>query len=232
MIPDQITYVPIHTADIKINTQNILSFLGYKHQEPEEMVSVVINKYLSESIHLIHPKGGFIIKKIDHLDKTKGILLIDGKALHVNRIIASQLTGIEFIALFICTIGDKIEKLARKLMGEGDSLEGYTLDIIGSEAAEETAEIIHQFINKTANQYRYSITNRFSPGYCTWNVKEQAELFSFFPQQFSGITLTESALMSPIKSVSGIIGLGKEVKKHKYPCQKCKQTDCLYRNQH
>ncbi|MCK7538940.1 MAG: hypothetical protein MZV63_52410 [Marinilabiliales bacterium] len=47
------------------------------------------------------------------------------------------------------------------------------------------------------------ITNRFSPGYCGWDVAEQHKLFSFFKDNFCGITLTESALMNPVKSVSG-----------------------------
>jgi hypothetical protein len=73
------------------------------------------------------------------------------------------------------------------------------------------------------------MTNRFSPGYCGWNVKDQFTLFSFFPEKFCGIELTDSALMVPVKSVSGIIGLGENVQKKAYPCDVCTMQNCYRR---
>jgi hypothetical protein len=73
------------------------------------------------------------------------------------------------------------------------------------------------------------ITNRYSPGYCDWNVGEQHKLFSFFPDNYCGIRLTPSALMDPVKSVSGIIGIGENVKRNDYTCRVCDMKDCIYR---
>ncbi|NSW95142.1 MAG: methionine synthase, partial [Bacteroidales bacterium] len=74
-----------------------------------------------------------------------------------------------------------------------------------------------------------NITNRFSPGYCGWDVAEQHKLFSLLPGNFCKIRLTESALMDPIKSVSGIIGAGLHVKRRPYTCNFCDMKDCIYR---
>ena len=46
----------------------------------------------------------------------------------------------------------------------------------------------------------------------------------------TGITINESCLMQPIKSVSGIIGIGDEVRKRSYGCDICNSTSCAYRN--
>ena len=73
------------------------------------------------------------------------------------------------------------------------------------------------------------ITNRFSPGYCGWNVSEQHKLFSLLPGNFCGIRLTESALMDPVKSVSGIIGIGPDVRRMPYTCSLCDMKNCIYR---
>jgi len=35
--------------------------------------------------------------------------------------------------------------------------------------------------------------------------------------------------MQPVKSVSGIIGIGAKVQYHDYPCKPCPMKDCLYR---
>ena len=73
------------------------------------------------------------------------------------------------------------------------------------------------------------ITNRYSPGYCGWQVAEQHKLFQLIPDNYCGIRLTESALMDPVKSVSGIIGIGENVKINPYTCRMCDMPDCVYR---
>jgi len=73
------------------------------------------------------------------------------------------------------------------------------------------------------------ITNRYSPGYCGWDIKEQANLFGLLPEKFCGIRLSDSMLMKPIKSVSGIIGIGRDVNYDQYTCSYCRDVNCLYR---
>jgi hypothetical protein len=63
-------------------------------------------------------------------------------------------------------------------------------------------------------------------------VAEQHALFALLPPQFCGISLGESALMHPVKSVSGIIGVGPEVKYSDYLCDVCNVSDCTYRRYH
>jgi hypothetical protein len=79
-------------------------------------------------------------------------------------------------------------------------------------------------------QNQLNITNRYSPGYCNWSVSEQKLLFSFLPDGFCGIKLNDSALMTPIKSISGIIGIGQNVKMNEYNCNHCGVKDCTYRS--
>jgi len=67
------------------------------------------------------------------------------------------------------------------------------------------------------------ITNRYSPGYCGWDVTEQHKLFQLMPENYCGIKLTPSALMDPVKSISGIIGIGKMLKIIHIP------ADCVIR---
>ncbi|MCF0209200.1 MAG: methionine synthase, partial [Bacteroidaceae bacterium] len=73
-------------------------------------------------------------------------------------------------------------------------------------------------------------TNRFSPGYCGWHVREQKLLFSTFPlAEPCGVKLTDSCLMLPIKSVSGVIGIGENVRKLEYTCGLCDYANCYKR---
>ncbi|MCC8144566.1 MAG: hypothetical protein LUD02_05030 [Tannerellaceae bacterium] len=78
-------------------------------------------------------------------------------------------------------------------------------------------------------QVGYSLTNPYSPGYCSWPVSDQHTLFSFLPAGFCGITLTGSSLMLPIKSVSAIVGVGEQIQRVPYGCSQCNMKDCYKR---
>mgnify|MGYP002480792993 FL=1 len=56
---------------------------------------------------------------------------------------------------------------------------------------------------------------------------EQKKLFELFPENITGVHLTDSCLMLPIKSVSGIVAIGPEVKKRAYSCNICKMITCV-----
>lgn len=85
----------------------------------------------------------------------------------------------------------------------------YIADAIGSVIAEKTADCMEIALDEYIHDRGWRHTNRFSPGYCGWHVSEQKKLFPLFPSaEPCGIRLTDSSLMLPIKSVSGVIGLG------------------------
>ena len=45
----------------------------------------------------------------------------------------------------------------------------------------------------------------------------------------TGITLSDSCLMYPTKSVSGIIGIGPRMRRLEYGCPACDNKGCVYR---
>ena len=122
------------------------------------------------------------------------------------------------------------EEYQERLKKEGDMVKIYIADALGSILAEKTADLMEETLEKELIQKKWKHTNRFSPGYCGWHVSEQQKFFSIFPVfQPCGIRLTASSLMLPIKSVSGIIGLGTDVKKMEYTCGLCTFEQCFRR---
>jgi len=106
---------------------------------------------------------------------------------------------------------------------------GHLVDTVATVAVENAADTLHGHLGIKMRERGLRVTNRYSPGYCGWPVSEQHALFSFFKVDFCGISLTESALMKPIKSVSGMIGIGKTVTFAGYDCERCRISDCTYR---
>jgi cobalamin-dependent methionine synthase I len=72
---------------------------------------------------------------------------------------------------------------------------------------------------------------RYSPGYCGMDLRQQQNLFRLVPAESIGITLLPSQLMQPMKSVSGIVGLGPKelVGGNLSPCDRCPQVGCHMR---
>jgi cobalamin-dependent methionine synthase I len=109
-------------------------------------------------------------------------------------------------------------------------LKGYIYDVIGSEIVENAADLMQSDLEQDMLVTGKKITNRYSPGYCGWDVAEQHNLFELLPLNFCEIKLTPSYLMDPVKSISGIIGIGENVKNNSYSCKICDMKDCLYRS--
>jgi hypothetical protein len=212
--------------ELRIERESIESWLGEKITASPE-IKLQVDEILKDLSKYTKIRCGFKVLDPSQFRVIKGFMFYSDLTFNLEKIISTRLLKSETIAIFTATAGNGLESEARKLMSKGDLLEGYIFDSIGSETAEGAAAWIEKMIDKTAEEHGLKTTSRYSPGYCGWSVKEQHMLFSLLPESFCGILLTESALMYPIKSVSGIIGLGKEVTKEDYQCSVCDYTDCF-----
>jgi hypothetical protein len=214
--------------ELRFGLPEIYLALGYHHKNIPDHIIQLVNETLQQIPEDYCAIGGYCIYDSIKIENSK--VQVNNKYLAVNKIIAAQMRQSEKLAIFTCTIGDKIEKRSREYFDKGEFPKGYILDTLGSVLVEAAMDIIQDKLKQDMAHHGLKITNRYSPGYCRWDVIEQHILFSLLPAKFCGISLNESALMTPIKSVSGIIGIGKNVEKRAYPCHICKEKDCPYRN--
>lgn len=143
--------------------------------------------------------------------------------------VTGQIREAEKVALFVCTAGVTVSDRGRFSTADADLLKGYVYDVAGTMVVEKAADMMQQELRRKMEAGGYGITNRFSPGYCGWDLAEQHKLFSFFRDNYCGVTLSASAMMKPVKSVSGFIGIGREVIFAPYNCSMCDDNNCLYR---
>jgi len=216
-------------SDLGIKPSQIESLLGYDEGGDRSMVQFFIEEALTEALKICSIRAEYRIYKDVILDKNDKSLYINGINFNIQKVIFNQIKKTESVAVFVCTAGAEIGSRSREVMMAGDPLKGFILDTIGSMVVDAAADLMQDELEVYVNQAGYKITNRFSPGYCGWNVSEQHKLFRLLPDNFCGIRLTESALMNPIKSASGIIGIREHVKYSKYTCSYCDMKDCTYR---
>ncbi len=215
--------------ELEIETEIIEKFMGYQPGHAPEPIPQLISEVLSVAHDYCEIRGGYVIEKTVEVRKEDKIIRIRDTEFEVKKIITNQLRKMDHVALFTCTAGKGIGDYSRELMHEGDFIKGYIADVVGSEIVESAMDKIQDDLEKQMKLQGLNITDRYSPGYCGWSVGEQQKLFSFFPENFCNISLSPSSLMLPIKSVSGIIGIGSNVERKGYVCNYCDMVNCIYR---
>ena len=231
---------------LTINPHDAAPLLGYESALPDDILSIV-QQVMEETADCFDICGGYqIFNQITfvseghhiHISSNNKTPNPNGEALNAvkpevvffpQKTVYHQLKRSEQIAVFVCTAGEGISQWSKAMMSS-DPLKGFIADILGSVVVDAAVESLQQKIRDEMQQSGLKITNRYSPGYCGWSTDEQQKLFSLLPQENCGIQLTESSLMLPIKSISGFIGIGANVRYNPYTCQMCDAAYCVYRN--
>ncbi len=226
------TYTPVTyrftLEELNIEVEPIYKLMGFDPDDVHEPFPEMIQNELAILAPYCNIQGGYVlVEPVELQDKT---IIINGVTFEVGKKVTRYLKNSQRMALFTCTAGEGISARSKQFMDNGDMLEGYITDVIGSVIVETAMDRIHNYIKNEYSLMGENTTNRYSPGYCNWSVGEQFKLFSFLPDNFCNVSLSESALMHPIKSVSGFIGLGTDVKFIEYLCDNCNSTNCIYRN--
>lgn len=200
--------------DLSINVSEIYEAMGYVDVLPDKRVTTETENIITEVSQWLRPQFAYIV--VSQLP-----------AFHLGTIIEKQLCGADAYAIFVATAGREFEDFQQRLSQQGDMLKVFIVNTLGSLIAEKCADEMERYLQTSIDKLEWKHTNRFSPGYCGWSLTEQHELFSLFPSPTPcGISLTDSSLMVPIKSVSGIIGVGKSVSKQEYSCGRCDFDKC------
>lgn len=202
--------------ELRINLADVYEQMGYHEAEPDEATQQETLAIVDNVRRWLRPQFCFFVVR-------------ELPAFDMGNIILRQLRGSEAYVLFMCTAGEEFETFQKRLKTEGDMVRVFIADALGSMIAEKCADQMENSLQLSIDKLGWKHTNRFSPGYCGWHVSEQQKLFPLFDGHTCGITLTESSLMVPIKSVSGIIGLGKEVRRLDYTCGLCTFEKCYKR---
>jgi hypothetical protein len=215
--------------ELTLESGFIDDYIGFPSGEAPDPFPSIIREILAESEKLVRPEGGYELYKSICVNRENNTTIIGDVELGTKSIVTRHMDKAGLIAVFACTAGAEISKLASEYNKKGHTVHAYIADSIGSIVVEHAMNKIQERLKLQMEEKGLKITNRYSPGYCGWELKEQSKLFGLLPENFCGISLSDSMLMKPIKSVSGIIGIGKDVVYDQYTCNYCRDVNCLYR---
>lgn len=137
----------------------------------------------------------------------------------------------EKVIVIAATLGIYVDKLMRKTQVM-DMAQAVVVDAMASVAVEQLMDKIEEELKIRYSDYYF--TNRFSPGYGDYPLDRQKEIVKLLnTEKKLGLSLTDSLMLNPTKSVTAVIGLGKnsvnQEKDCASKCSKCNKKDCLYR---
>jgi hypothetical protein len=155
--------------------------------------------------------------------------LANGKTL-TGPAIARFLAPAQEVAVVICTIGDQMELLISEAM-KSEPVLGMALDGLANGAVENLGTEVCRYYEHEAAQRAWQCSLPVSPGIDGWPLVEaQKQLFDLIDSSLVGVTLTDNAVMLPLKSASMILGLGAGITIQGQPCDFCSLSEtCRFR---
>jgi len=208
MIEDTSTFIDVDFLEGEIPTKNVIRRLGYPsgEQVPEGKVGPFFEATMKIAPDMIKPRAVYRILPVD--TRTNLVITFPDIDFRIRSTqVAKMLRSTDKVIVFMVTIGADLEEKVKQLMDDGNMTEAVILDAIGSETADAAADKLHHDVLKNLAQTAgCTITPRFSPGYGDWPVTVQREILQVCGGSQIGISVNDSFLMQPRKSVSAVLG--------------------------
>ncbi len=153
----------------------------------------------------------------------------DGEKLQLGSIVTTSqnlsaaLEGCENALLFAATLGVGIDRLLISY-GQTNALKAALVQGVATAYVETLCD---EFCNRIQREQNVVLGRRFSAGYGDLPLQLQRDIFALLtPERQIGVTLNQSLLMSPSKSVTAFVGIGKGEKISR--CEGCSQENCNF----
>lgn len=219
---------------IEINKKEVIRYLGYRGiGEPDEHLNKLIDECIKELQDKATPRSvykTFPINWNSYMENVTengcefaGITVSSGNLL-------KNLKGCSELVMLAVTIGHAPDMLVRRSEVR-DIMKAYTYQAAGAAMVEAWCDEINNKIIEDAQAKGLYARPRFSPGYGDFPLEVQKDFERILDMPKSiGVTLSESLLMTPTKSVTAVIGLSdKDMDCHKGGCEECSMHEsCEY----
>jgi len=226
--------VPVIKLPINIDKAQVLRYLGYKNTKDQNMSSMIEKKVdiaIREASVLAVPQINYDFFNFVLDAKNKKIIFKE-ELYFSGEYIFKNLEKAEEIVIAILTLGDKIEKKSAELFSQGEYLRGMIYDAVGSAALKDLNSSFFKKLCAKAGNEKRRVSRGFSPGSGDWSIEEQATIFKLLNAESIGVSLKESMMMAPVKSISVVYGLGKDLAMPdaEHDCANCNLADCQFRS--
>lgn len=209
-------------GEVKTVREEALRYLGYGKNTPTEITERLIAECEKELLSAIQARCCYARTEISFPKENVvniGFGDIESKSLY------NHLKGCHSVILFATTLGVGVDRLIAKYNRLSPS-KSVVIDALASSAIEYFSDVCELEITKDEEKH----CARFSAGYGDFSIEHQKDFIRCLDvARKLGITLSDSLLMTPTKSVTAVIGLGATAKTCGNKCMSCNNKNCIYR---
>lgn len=205
---------------MNINISEVLRYLGYKNQALSDSTKQVIQDCMEETESLI--RANYIYKCFDMQKDSEEIKLVNTNIKLTGADIRKHLKDSARCFLMAVTIGGEIDFKIR-YYEKIDLTKAIIMDACATAAVEGLCDEVEGRIKEEALKEGFGITYRYSPGYGDLPIELQPNILSLLETQKKiGLTVSDSYILLPRKSVSAIIGVQEPHIIRQHPgCKSC-----------
>ena len=209
-----------------MNEKEILRYLGYGRHEADQQTLRLITECYAELERQAVPK--YICR--EYPLSITGDELDLGCLRTVSKNLSKNLADCSGVILFAATLGSRVDLLLKKYstlqMSKAVVMQAAAVAMLEEYCDEVNLQLKHQY--ELEGKY---LRPRFSPGYGDFSLECQREITAALEVgKRIGITLTDSLLMVPTKSVTAVIGIGSRQNNCMVAgCEACESKTCAYR---
>lgn len=209
----------------KINRAEAFRYMGQRGEPPAELVAVA-EECEARLLEAISPKLVYAVFDVENGEE----ISVSGTPLKLTgESIRGHLVGCGKCALMAITLGAGADRVIREL--ESSAVEkSFVADALASAAVEQVCDMAESEIRERLPNMHF--TWRFSPGYGDLPLEIQGEFLNVLNAgKRIGLTVTDSMILIPRKSVTAIIGISDhEITPKRRGCATCiLQEKCEFR---
>lgn len=207
-------------TDLPVCTKEVLRYAGCKSDT--DFPSSILDGCIGDVKENISYKACYSVFDVNIKEDKCDFSIFSVK----SKSLAKNLTGCKKAVVFAATVGIGMDRLISKYSSVSPS-KAMLFSAIGAERIECLCDRLCEDIKE---EYKSEIKPRFSPGYGDFDLSYQKDIFSCLNcQKNIGLTLTDSLIMVPSKSVTAVMGLCEELTDNLKKCDMCENKNCSYR---
>ncbi|MEA4961813.1 vitamin B12 dependent-methionine synthase activation domain-containing protein [Lutispora sp.] len=211
-----------------INRKEVLRYLGHKNQYMDEKLEKLLTECIAEMTEAL--RKSFVYNVYDIERDGDKMALKDTNLIFQSKDLTMHFRNSDKCALMAATLGLEADRRIA-YYSKTDLTKGIVMDACASAAIEALCDEVQEEIRIEALKEGYCCTSRYSPGYGDLPITLQKgiiELLKAYPR--IGLTVNESSIMLPRKSVTAFIGWQRqESTSEGNKCSRCKDRNCIYR---
>ncbi|MBQ6394718.1 MAG: hypothetical protein IJH87_00015 [Atopobiaceae bacterium] len=208
-----------HGIRLHVDRSEVLRYLGYAGQTVDASLDERIDSLISRCEEVSEPSWTFRVFPIEHAEE--GIRLTGTSLVLAGESIRTHLAESRFCAVMAATAGLSNERELRRL-SLLNGLDGMVFDAAGSALAETAADACNASIIEYAHARGLFSTWRFSPGYGDLPLSLQPAIARVLElEKRLGISVTDSLMLIPAKSVTAFVGLSDTPQETERSCATC-----------